>query len=278
MGMAAPEFTSGPGEKQARKIDTGSQLTLGGSQGSAIQADLGRLAMSMTAPAARYRLTADPGDILQRLPSMGRVMILSSLPAVTHERIGVVASVARESGVSIQSGSEHDSRIVLADIAEMIVDRSGGMGDKVYPRIDFLDADGAALFGVVGFEGLERFDGGLEGLPAADAPAKADGPVFEKGPDVSADDAATRAFQRVLDSGAEVTVRLRRPGFEQAWSGRVEAIKPSMGFVNVMRPDFHLHVKGGAVRSWSREGNALHACGATGEALGLSILGLDEDL
>ena len=33
----------------------------------------------------------------------------------------------------------------------------------------------------------------------------------------------------------------------------IESVKPAMGFINVMKPDFHLHLRGGAVASWQRK-------------------------
>ena len=51
---------------------------------------------------------------------------------------------------------------------------------------------------------------------------------------------------------AEVTIEFRRPGLTQSWNGVIEDVKPAMGFINVMRPDFHLHLRGGAVRRWRR--------------------------
>ena len=67
-------------------------------------------------------------------------------------------------------------------------------------------------------------------------------------------------LQAALEAGTTVTIGFWRKGFEQEWTGVIESVKPSMGFINVMRPDFHLHLLGGAVAGWN-EGAALDADG-----------------
>ena len=65
--------------------------------------------------------------------------------------------------------------------------------------------------------------------------------------------------------------RFRAPGFEQAFRGVVETVKPAMGFINVMRADFHLHLKSAAVAEWRPIGPERRAVNATGEELGLYL-------
>lgn len=47
-----------------------------------------------------------------------------------------------------------------------------------------------------------------------------------------------------------------------------------MGFINVMRADFHLHLKAGAVAAWHRDlfTGEREAFNADGEPLGLTLL------
>jgi putative heme degradation protein len=74
-----------------------------------------------------------------------------------------------------------------------------------------------------------------------------------------------------------VEIRFERPGFAQSWSGVIEGVKPAMGFINVMRSDFHLHLKAGAVADWQRTETGgkveLTALDAEGNAIGLSVVG-----
>ena len=53
-----------------------------------------------------------------------------------------------------------------------------------------------------------------------------------------------------------MTIAFSRPGLTQSWNGVIESVSPAMGFINVMRPDFHLHLRGGAVARWRRNGLA----------------------
>nr|WP_145994372.1 hypothetical protein [Mesorhizobium loti] len=54
-------------------------------------------------------------------------------------------------------------------------------------------------------------------------------------------------------------------------------IKPAMGYVNVIQPDFHLHLKGGAVANWRREddGEQVRFLAITedGNEIGLAVSG-----
>lgn len=221
---------------------------------------------------ARARLDADLTKTLATLPAMGKLMVTSSHAGATHERIGTVESVVSDGDWVVLAGAEHDSRIEAGAIAGMIVDRSGRMGDKVYPRIDFQAADGGNIFSVVGFEGLEPFDKELAGLGALLPLEPAEKPVAGERGEVAADDPGAVPFEAALASEAETVIGFRRAGFEQRWRGRVEAVKPAMGFINVMRPDFHLHLKAGSVARWRGDGPELHAEAADGAPLGLFVV------
>jgi putative heme degradation protein len=55
-------------------------------------------------------------------------------------------------------------------------------------------------------------------------------------------------------------------------------VKPAMGFINVMKPDFHLHLRGGAVATWQRKdvGNGtveMVAVDAKAGLIGLKVRG-----
>ena len=79
-------------------------------------------------------------------------------------------------------------------------------------------------------------------------------------------------------AAGRVTIELTRPSFRQAWVGDIPAVKPAMGFINIIRPDFHLHLKGGSVSGWRRtagEGRLRFAALAAdgGEETGLVVSG-----
>lgn len=212
----------------------------------------------------------DAAAVLARLPAMGRVMVIGRATGVTHERIGPVESVAETGGALRIGGACHDAQVDPARVASVRIDRRSVMRDKVYPRLDFHAADGALLFAVVGMDGVESFDAALADL--ARVPAEPPVGSDETKPDLADDDPLHAPFAELVASGAEVAIRIRRPGLEQCWRGKVEAVKPAMGFLNVMTPDFHLHLAGGALASWAREPGARIAIGHDGQPTGLSLL------
>jgi len=227
--------------------------------------------MTTTQPELRMRLEIDPVRVLAVLPAMGKLMVGSSRLGATHERIGVVEAVSAGDGLVMLGGAAHDCRVDTAHIARMIVDRSGRMGDKAFPRIDFHASEDTVLFSVVGFDGLEPFDAALAGFGAGIPVEPAAGPSPGGRGEVAANDPGAQPFEKALASGDETVIGLRRPGFEQRWRGRVETVKPAMGFINVMRPDFHLHLKAGSVARWTPHGDELLAETGDGSPLGLFV-------
>ncbi len=203
--------------------------------------------MSAVPKRDREKLTEAPIEVLRRLPSMGRVMLTANHRGATHERMGPVDEVELAGNKAICRGATHDSAIDLAAVDAIFVDRTGRMKDKVLPRLEFHDAAGP-MFSFVGLDGLEPFDAGLAGAagqpvaPAAREPSE---------PATLADgDPGSAPFEKAYAGKAEVTIEFRRPGLTQSWRGVIAEVKPAMGFINVMRPDFHLHLRGGAVARW----------------------------
>jgi hypothetical protein len=203
-------------------------------------------------------------------------MIIANDRGVTHERIGVVEGVQIADGEVRCRGKEHDSTIALKPIAAVIVDRSGRMKDKVLPRLNFQDADAKTAFSIVGLDGLEPFDRAFAAFSGA--PLDADEPQRSEPATVSDDDPAATPLQKANASEAEITVAMQTGALRQQWQGTAPAIRLAMGFVNIITPDFHLHVRGGAVARWASEDLAdgevkLSAIGQDGQALGLVLAG-----
>jgi len=219
----------------------------------------------------RARLTATPEALLATLPQVGRLMITAKHLGATHERIGKVESVSFAEGWAIIGGADHESRIELSAIAEMIVDRTSVMQDKAYPRIDLHRADGSYICGIVGFDGLEPFDSAIAAFGPGDAlqpkPASAPTERIEPAPT----DAGLVGLAAVRDAATPVVLGFRQPGFWQAFRGVVETVKPAMGFINIMRGDFHLHLKSGAVAQWQQTGGERRAVNDEGQELGLYL-------
>ena len=111
----------------------------------------------------RETLSCAPEAVFRCLPRMGRVMLTSRVPGVTHERMGAVESVVTEQGQVRCGGAAHDAVIDPSAIRSIIVDRTGRMKEQALPRIDFMGEGDAFVIGVVGLDGLEVFDAALAG-------------------------------------------------------------------------------------------------------------------
>lgn len=224
----------------------------------------------------RADLGTDISEVLRCLPKMGKVMLTTRLNGATHERIGPVEEVVLQGGVVACRGAMHDSRIDPAAIASVVVDRTGRMRDMVLPRLDFRDAQGQVVFSIVGMEGLEAFDAGLSAIDAGTPLPEEEKPEREPAT-LGENDPGALPFEAAAKAAEPVRIEIDRPGLHQAWSGKVEAVKPGMGFINIMQPDFHLHLRGGAVASWSKERAGdeavLRAIGPEGSPVGLSVRG-----
>ena len=203
-------------------------------------------------PNPRERLTQRPAEILKSLPAMGRVMLSTRSGGATHERMGVVESASIEGDEARLSGAFHDSRIDLAMVVRIIADRTSKMRERVLPRLECQDATGETLFSLIGLDGLEPFEKVLEPFGAGETlePVAREAPGAGGSAEIPEDDLGARSFAAILASGEAVAIDIERPGLFQHWEGALPEPKPAMGFVNIMQPDFHLHLKAGAVVGW----------------------------
>ncbi|MGE0629679.1 MAG: hypothetical protein AB7O43_17875 [Hyphomicrobiaceae bacterium] len=235
----------------------------------------------MNEPAnSRNRLLVGVEEALDRSSRIGKAMVTFSRGGATHERIGVIERVETVPGGGIRlAGADHASVVVPAAVASIGIDRSSKMKDKVYPRLDFCDAAGKPIFSIVGFEGLEPFDAALAGCRE-----EARGPVEPrpqaKDEQIAAELPAFDALRLAQLSGQVVTISHGTDGFSQEWRGKIAALKPAMGFTNIIDPDFHLHLKDGVLSDWRLESDASTdgaltyvACDRDGNPIGLRIRG-----
>jgi hypothetical protein len=233
----------------------------------------------MKAPTSlREALRQSPAEILPLLPVMGRVMLSARRQGAIHERMGAVRSVTIDADKARLAGECHDSVIDLAVVKRIVVDRSGRMRDKVLPKLECQDAAGETLFSLIGLEGIEPFDAALAPLGAG-APLD---PVLREAPsggaqEVPQEDLGAATFAAILANALPIAIDFERPGLFQHWVGLLPEPKPSMGFVNVMQGDFHLHLQAGAVAGWARHRMeaefVLRALDAEGRETGLSLRG-----
>lgn len=217
----------------------------------------------------RERLKQAPAEILASLPAMGRVMLSTRSGGATHERMGAVEAVTIAGNGARLSGACHDSVIDLATVTRIVADRTSKMRERVLPRLECQDPNGETLFSLIGLDGLDSFDKALAAFGAGEPlePIAREAPGAGGAADVPDDDLGARSFAAILASGEAIAIDIERPGLFQHWESALPEPKPAMGFVNIMQPDFHLHLKAGAVTGWERRED-----GGT-----VTLLGLDVD-
>jgi hypothetical protein len=130
------------------------------------------------------------------------------------------------------------------------------------------------MFSVVSFEGLDPFLAAIEGLKTESClDARSPFEIKERS-EALPDDQGLVPLHAALTSGAVVAIGITRPGFSQEWKGIIEKLVPSMGFINVMVPDFHFHLRAGVIGQWKRASNedgiTLDAYDQNGAPLGLT--------
>lgn len=225
----------------------------------------------------RALLALDPAAALARLTGMGRVMVIAVSGPATHERIGRVETVTRDGDVARLRGADHAAHIRLALIDKVVADRTVMMKDRPLPRLEFQDAAGVALFRAVALDGLAPFEAGLADVAWSEA---APGPARAAGGEATLadDDPAYAPFRAAIADNRPLTITQETPALKQTWTGTLAELMPAMGYLNIIRKDFHLHLAGGAVSGWQSEavegGQCLTALDRDGRGFGLSVVTL----
>jgi hypothetical protein len=90
---------------------------------------------------------------------------------------------------------------------------------------------------------------------------------------------AWNALEAAHASATAVSIVFRRTTSHQVWTGSVRELRSAMGFLNIIEPDFHLHLKDGSVAGWRRahrdEAGDLARDSATQVFVGLNMHGKD---
>lgn len=223
----------------------------------------------------RQELTASPAEIGLLLPGLGRVMVALAVGSAAHERIGRIAHVARRGGALCLGG---ETELDLGAVRRVVLDRGSVMRGQVYPRLEFQDCTGKVLMRVVGMEGEAPFETNLAHLlgPALLPEEAAPTPAAEAGPEVAPEDcAATTLLRRLHAAGGPVRVALRTGPAWQAWEGVPPEPRLVMGYVNLIAPSFHLHLRLGSVAGFHVSEEGWEAVDGTGARFGLTLGPLD---
>jgi len=235
-------------------------------------------ASQSTQPAAettkgRWRLVgADPVTILQCLPDMDRVMLALRLDSFMHERLGTVDSVTVEGGRIRITGAEQAADLPADAFASVVLDITSVMRDKLYPRLEFLDADGARLFSVTGLEGPAPMESALDGFTRSPLPVEPPAPRDTTEPaEIDPADPGLALLEQLQESAQPVTISAELSDLTQSWQGVIEKILPMGGYINVMTKGFHLHLAGGAVAGWETDATGHRALDASGAPTGLRV-------
>lgn len=229
--------------------------------------------MTETNPIPRQLLTASPAEIGLLLPGLGRVMVTLAGPGIRHERLGRVAHVVRKAD-ALCLGDE--ARLALAAVRRVVLDRTSRMRDQAYPRLEFQDVTGATLLSVVGLEGAVPFETNLSHvLGAALFPPE---PVEEAAAATEPGDCvATTLLRRLHAAGGRVRLAFRQPSASQSWEGVLPEPRVMMGFVNLIEPGFHLHLRQGSVVGLRVSAEGWEALDASGAPSGLTLMPMEAE-
>lgn len=213
----------------------------------------------------------DPEALLQKLPQMDRVMLAIRQDDLLHERLGVVQEVKlRQDQIVI--AAEADITLLPRDIfAKTYLDISVEMRGKLYPRLEFHDADDRYLFSVTGLEGAAAFVLPLAGVARSAVAMKPVPNPEAEAQDLADDDIGLALLTCFQQSGAAVEIKVTNHGITQLWQGSIDKIIPMGGFVNIISKPFHLHLQAGKVAHWHSENGRHRAIGHSDQPIGLEI-------
>lgn len=211
-------------------------------------------------------------DVFSRLPTMDKLMVVASAHQTVHERIGIVETVKQSHGTACLSGPTHDSEILRDSIHSVYFDTSSQMKDKTLPKLDFRGENNETVFSVIGLQGAAPFANALSSMsmtPVEVLP-KPERNQFSQEETEEADP-GNDFLQKLSDNGSETLVRFETTAIRQQWQGKIQSVRASMGHINIIQPDFHLHLPFGKVSSWQLNNDVWQAMDADGKVFGLTI-------
>lgn len=225
----------------------------------------------MTVP--RAQLDHSPIQILAALRHAGGVMLgVRSGPALL-ERMGSIERVEESAGTIRVLGASHDLTLSADAVTAIVVDRTMKMRDRVLPRVHVLGSDGKPLVSATALDDAEAFEAAL--APFGPGTALPEEPAPPREPATAeAEDPAARPLRAAAEAGLPVALAIERSGVLLRRIGVLPEPQIAMGFVNIILPDCHLHLRGGMI-AWRRRedtgGVLFSAENAEGSAIGLTL-------
>ncbi|WEK49682.1 MAG: hypothetical protein P0Y66_18555 [Candidatus Kaistia colombiensis] len=223
----------------------------------------------MTDPVShRQALAPDPFAVLSRVPAIGNLILGVRADGALLEGLGAIDSVELEDGFAVLRGPARETRLDLSEIGSIVADQM--VMKNVMPFLEVLDAAGNTIAKLTALDGLARFDAALEGIGRR--PLDAAPPAARPGP---GDEPADGPLKAAEAAAKLVTLQAVKNGVVHRWSGTLTSVSFSHGFLNAMQPDMHLHIRAGAIASWSKESadgsDVFSAIDRNGKAIGLTL-------
>ena len=109
------------------------------------------------------------------------------------------------------------------------------------PKIEFQNSAEETLFTVVSLDNSDKFDAGFTSFGSV--PVATPDKQLSEASQHSDDDPAFQPLRAAIEAGIEIEIQMRRPALDQRWRGKVPALNPAMGFINLIAADFHLHCR-----------------------------------
>lgn len=211
-------------------------------------------------------------DVIRAVSGKGRVQVAVRTALVLHERQGEISGAREEGGRVYLEGEYHDSWIetnaVHRIVAQVDISRHG----RSLPRVTFLGEGEQPLMALTGLGDGEAFLEAVASLPSVTSPPA---PAWPRPlTPVSPDDEGLSGLQ--CEAGGMISIQMNLPGAQSRWAGPFDEARIGDNFVNVSRPGFHLHLRGGAVSRWENADGCRHAIGRDGKPLGLSVERISE--
>lgn len=212
-------------------------------------------------------LDCSVADVVRALAGKGRIQVSVRTECVLHERQGEISGLREEGARVYILGDYQSSWIETSAVQRIVAQVDVSRHGRSLPRVTFIGAGDQRLMALTGLGDGDAFLAAISALPFTQAEPVLAWP--RPLTPVSVEDSGLSGLQAV--AGKNISIRMNLPGVQSSWTGPFDEARIGENFVNVSRPGFHLHLRGGAVTRWEDEDGCWHAIGQDGQRLGLSV-------